>query len=111
MKITRCLTAVLLCLALFLCAASFALAADIRPLGTDPAAFDPDNGEFSLTIKDLDMIENGGWFTAVLYLEDHYGIEINHKDFYVTYEAFASNVPPSVFVTPEGSTAASEELP
>ena len=45
------------------------------------------------------------------YLEDHYGIEINKKDYYVTYEAFASNVPPSVFVTPEGSTAASEELP
>ena len=45
------------------------------------------------------------------YLEDHYGIEINHKDYYVTYEAFASNVPPSVVVTPEGSAAASEELP
>ena len=75
MKITRCLTAVLLCLALFLCAASFALAADIRPLDTDPAAVDPDNGEFSLTIKDLDMIENGGWFTAALYLEDRYGAD------------------------------------
>ena len=73
MKITRCLTAVLLCLALSLCAASFALAADIRPLETDPAAVDPDNGEFRLTIKDLDRIENGGWFTAALYLEDRYG--------------------------------------
>lgn len=45
------------------------------------------------------------------YLEDHYGIEVNKKDYYVTYEAFASNVPPSVIVTPEGSTHAEEVLP
>jgi len=45
------------------------------------------------------------------YLEDHYGIRINKKDYYVTYEAFASNVPPSVFVTTEGSARAAEELP
>lgn len=45
------------------------------------------------------------------YLEDHYGIEVNKKDFYVTYEAFASNVPPSVIVTPEGSVNAEEALP
>lgn len=45
------------------------------------------------------------------YLEDHYGIEVNKKDYYVTYEAFASNVPPSVIVTPEGSTNAEEVLP
>ncbi len=45
------------------------------------------------------------------YLEDHYGIEINKKDYYVNYDTFASNVPPSVLVTPKGSTRASEELP
>ena len=38
------------------------------------------------------------------YLEDHYGIEINHKDFYVTYEAFAPNVIPSIYVTERGAT-------
>ena len=32
------------------------------------------------------------------YLEEHYGIQINTKDYYVTYEAFASNLPPSVRV-------------
>ncbi len=45
------------------------------------------------------------------YLEDHYGIEVNKRDYYVTYEAFASNVPPSVIVTPEGSANAEESLP
>lgn len=45
------------------------------------------------------------------YLEDHYGIRINKKDYFVNYDAFASNVPPSVLVTPVGSTRASEELP
>ena len=45
------------------------------------------------------------------YLEDHYGIRINKKDYFVNYDAFASNVPPSVIVTPVGSTRASEELP
>ena len=45
------------------------------------------------------------------YLEDHYGIRVNKKDYFVNYDAFASNVPPSVIVTPVGSTRASEELP
>ncbi len=45
------------------------------------------------------------------YLEDHYGIEINKKDYFVNYEAFASNFPPSVLITPKGSTRASEILP
>ncbi len=33
------------------------------------------------------------------YLEDNYGLQINTEDFYVTYEAFASNLPPTVRVT------------
>ena len=53
----------------------------------------------------------GVYPTNLAYLEDHYGIRINKKDYYVTYEAFASNVPPSVFVTTEGSARAAEELP
>ena len=32
------------------------------------------------------------------YLEDHYGLQVNHENFYVTYEAFASNLPPTVKV-------------
>ena len=32
------------------------------------------------------------------YLEENYGLQINTNDFYVTYTAFASNVPPTVIV-------------
>lgn len=32
------------------------------------------------------------------YLEDNYGLQINTADFYVTYDAFASNQPPTVLV-------------
>ena len=30
------------------------------------------------------------------YLEDNYGLQVNTDDYYVTYEAFASNLPPDV---------------
>ncbi len=33
------------------------------------------------------------------YLKDNYGLQVNERDFYVTYEAFASNLPPTVRVT------------
>ena len=33
------------------------------------------------------------------YLQENYGLQVNTKDFYVTYDAFASNLPPSVMVT------------
>ena len=33
------------------------------------------------------------------YLELNYGLQINHQDFYVTFDAFASNLPPTVRVT------------
>ena len=32
------------------------------------------------------------------YLEDHYGLQVNTVDYYVTYDAFASNLPPAVRV-------------
>lgn len=35
----------------------------------------------------------------VSYLENSYGLTVNHEDFYVTYNAFASNLPPDVRVT------------
>lgn len=37
------------------------------------------------------------------YLEDNYGLKINQEDFYVTYDAFASNLPPTVIVSPRNS--------
>jgi hypothetical protein len=37
------------------------------------------------------------------YLEDHYGLQINTDDFYVTYDVFASNQPPTVVVTPKSA--------
>ncbi|MBR1455742.1 MAG: hypothetical protein IJ594_01110 [Oscillospiraceae bacterium] len=36
------------------------------------------------------------------YLEENYGLQINTEDFYVSYEAFASNLPPNVRVTSKG---------
>ena len=36
------------------------------------------------------------------YLEEHYGLQVNHRDFYVIYDAFASNLPPTIRVTPKG---------
>ena len=33
------------------------------------------------------------------YLEENYGLQVNTRDFYVTYEAFASNLPPTIRVT------------
>lgn len=33
------------------------------------------------------------------YLQDNYGLTVNTDDFYITYDAFASNLPPTVRVT------------
>ena len=35
------------------------------------------------------------------YLERNYGLQINTRDFYVSYDAFASNLPPTVIVRPK----------
>lgn len=32
------------------------------------------------------------------YLEDNYGLQVNTKDYYVTYNAYASNLPPDIIV-------------
>ena len=32
------------------------------------------------------------------YLEDNYGLQVNTEDYYVTYEAFSSNLPPTIRV-------------
>lgn len=40
----------------------------------------------------------GAYPESVAYLEAHYGIRIDHGDYYVSYDVFGSNVPPSVQV-------------
>lgn len=35
------------------------------------------------------------------YLEENYGLKVNTREYYVAYEAFAANVPPSVMVLPK----------
>ncbi len=34
------------------------------------------------------------------YLEENYGLKINTRDYIIVYEAFASNLPPSIRVVP-----------
>ena len=42
----------------------------------------------------------GSYPLSLSHLEECYGLRINHDDYIVTYEAFASNIPPSVAVVP-----------
>ncbi|MBQ6465831.1 MAG: hypothetical protein IJJ43_06160 [Oscillospiraceae bacterium] len=35
------------------------------------------------------------------YLENNYGLQINREDFYVVYDCFASNLPPTIRVVPK----------
>jgi hypothetical protein len=32
------------------------------------------------------------------YLEENYGLQVNTRDYYVVYDAFASNIPPTIRV-------------
>jgi type II secretory pathway pseudopilin PulG len=43
-------------------------------------------------------VVEGVYPPSLSYLEENYGLQINTKDFYVTYDAFASNLPPTVRV-------------
>ena len=36
------------------------------------------------------------------YLEQHYGLRVNHRDYIVSYEVFASNQPPDIRVLLKG---------
>ena len=42
----------------------------------------------------------GSYPSTLDYLEQNYGLTINHNDYVVSYEYFADNVMPSVVVTP-----------
>ena len=39
---------------------------------------------------------------SLSYLEEHYGLVINHRDYIVAYEVFAENQPPVVQVLVRG---------
>ena len=68
----RNLPAAILILLLVLCAAVCAHAADIRPLEPGHDEIDLSSGVFCMAVKDADKITEGGYFTAALYVEDHY---------------------------------------
>lgn len=42
----------------------------------------------------------GSYPSTIEHLEEHYGLAVNHDDYVILYEAFASNVVPSVTVVP-----------
>lgn len=48
-------------------------------------------------------VVEGVYPPSLEYLEENYGLQINKVDFYVTYDAFASNMPPNVIVTPRNA--------
>lgn len=44
-------------------------------------------------------IVEGVYPSDLAYLEDSYGLQINREDYFITYDAFAQNLPPTVKVT------------
>ena len=44
-------------------------------------------------------VVEGAYPADLTYLEDNYGLQINEDDYFVTYDAFARNLPPAVKVT------------
>ena len=44
-------------------------------------------------------VVEGAYPENLKYLEDNYGLQINTADYYVTYDAFASNLPPDIRVS------------
>lgn len=43
-------------------------------------------------------VVEGVYPESLSYLEEHYGLQVNRKDYYVVYDIFASNIPPEVKV-------------
>ena len=41
-------------------------------------------------------VVEGAFPPSLAYLVENYGLQINEKEFYVSYDIFASNVPPAV---------------
>lgn len=72
-----------------------------------PAAIMEDNGSEAIRAavqrSALQCYAVEGVYPSDLnYLEENYGLQINHEDYYVSYEAFASNMPPTVRVVRRG---------
>ena len=44
----------------------------------------------------------GAYPESLSYLEEHYGLNVNHRDYIVSYAVFASNVAPDVRVLVRG---------
>lgn len=42
----------------------------------------------------------GAYPLSLEYLEQNYGLTINHEDFVITYQAYANNIAPNVVVIP-----------
>lgn len=42
----------------------------------------------------------GGYPFTIEYLEENYGLQVNRDDYVITYEAFATNIMPSIVVVP-----------
>lgn len=49
-------------------------------------------------------VVEGVYPPSLAYLEENYGLQINREDFYVTYDIFASNLPPDIRVTARNDT-------
>lgn len=43
-------------------------------------------------------VVEGVYPSTLEYLEENYGLQVNREDFYIAYDAFASNLPPEVHV-------------
>ncbi len=46
-------------------------------------------------------VVEGAYPSDMDYLKDNYGLSVNTKDFYINYDAFASNLAPDVRVEPK----------
>ena len=43
-------------------------------------------------------VVEGVYPSSLTYLEEHYGLQVNHEDYIVSYDVFASNLPPEIRV-------------
>ena len=45
-------------------------------------------------------VVEGAYPPTLAYLEENYGLQVNTRSYYVVYEAFSSNLPPTIRVIP-----------
>ena len=56
------------------------------------------NGEGIAYIDQKPVFVEGVYPPDFEYLQENYGLQVNTDDYYVVYEAFASNIPPTIHV-------------